>query len=118
MRRVRRKGGSKEKVFGCDLLEHLNASSQEGESTARPFQGKAQVSPSVSCTEDGSSRPSSILFLLHLKTLKQKEKMFRKVFGSVQFSTVYPRGVIKGATQLLVPIPPLVLVSVHLEIVL
>ncbi|XP_076601827.1 uncharacterized protein LOC143329700 isoform X2 [Chaetodon auriga] len=29
MRRVRRKGGNKEKVFGCDLLEHLNASSQE-----------------------------------------------------------------------------------------
>nr|XP_046263817.1 rho GTPase-activating protein 30 isoform X2 [Scatophagus argus] len=29
MRRVRRKGGNKEKVFGCDLLDHLNASSQE-----------------------------------------------------------------------------------------
>uniref|UniRef100_A0A8C4DXL5 Si:dkeyp-68b7.12 n=1 Tax=Dicentrarchus labrax TaxID=13489 RepID=A0A8C4DXL5_DICLA len=29
MRRVRRKVGNKEKVFGCDLLEHLNASSQE-----------------------------------------------------------------------------------------
>ncbi|CAB1426925.1 unnamed protein product [Pleuronectes platessa] len=29
MRRVRRRGGNKEKVFGCDLLEHLNASSQE-----------------------------------------------------------------------------------------
>ncbi|KAM6989816.1 uncharacterized protein LKV04_009409 [Tautogolabrus adspersus] len=29
MRRVRRKGGHKEKVFGCDLLEHLSASSQE-----------------------------------------------------------------------------------------
>ncbi|XP_068587443.1 rho GTPase-activating protein 30 [Cebidichthys violaceus] len=29
MRRVRRKGGNKEKVFGCDLLEHLTASSQE-----------------------------------------------------------------------------------------
>ncbi|XP_029971690.1 rho GTPase-activating protein 30 isoform X2 [Salarias fasciatus] len=29
MRRVRRKGGNKEKVFGCDLLEHLNASSQQ-----------------------------------------------------------------------------------------
>ncbi|KAE8290583.1 Rho GTPase-activating protein 30 Rho-type GTPase-activating protein 30 [Larimichthys crocea] len=29
MRRVRRKGANKEKVFGCDLLEHLNASSQE-----------------------------------------------------------------------------------------
>ncbi|XP_034039305.1 rho GTPase-activating protein 30 isoform X2 [Thalassophryne amazonica] len=29
MRRVRRKGGSKEKVFGCDLIEHLTASSQE-----------------------------------------------------------------------------------------
>lgn len=29
MRRVRRKGGHKDKVFGCDLLEHLNASSQE-----------------------------------------------------------------------------------------
>ncbi|XP_056149828.1 uncharacterized protein si:dkeyp-68b7.12 [Lampris incognitus] len=29
MRRVRRKGGNKEKVFGCDLLEHLAASSQE-----------------------------------------------------------------------------------------
>lgn len=33
MRRVRRKGGNKEKVFGCDLLEHLNASSQESEWT-------------------------------------------------------------------------------------
>lgn len=31
MRRVRRKGANKEKVFGCDLLEHLNASSQESE---------------------------------------------------------------------------------------
>ncbi|KAM9322614.1 uncharacterized protein KZ484_020765 [Pholidichthys leucotaenia] len=29
MRRVRRRGGNKEKVFGCDLLEHLNASGQE-----------------------------------------------------------------------------------------
>ncbi|CAN9503030.1 unnamed protein product [Ophioblennius macclurei] len=29
MRRNRRKGGNKEKVFGCDLLEHLNASCQE-----------------------------------------------------------------------------------------
>ncbi|XP_030607963.1 rho GTPase-activating protein 30 [Archocentrus centrarchus] len=29
MRRVRRKGGNKEKVFGCDLMEHLNASGQE-----------------------------------------------------------------------------------------
>lgn len=29
MPRGRRKGGNKEKVFGCDLLEHLNASSQE-----------------------------------------------------------------------------------------
>ncbi|XP_022613576.1 rho GTPase-activating protein 31-like [Seriola dumerili] len=29
MRRVRRRGGNKEKVFGCDLLEHLTASSQE-----------------------------------------------------------------------------------------
>uniref|UniRef100_A0AAQ4PMJ7 Si:dkeyp-68b7.12 n=1 Tax=Gasterosteus aculeatus aculeatus TaxID=481459 RepID=A0AAQ4PMJ7_GASAC len=29
MRRVRRKGGNKEKVFGCDLLEHLTASSQQ-----------------------------------------------------------------------------------------
>ena len=29
MRKVRRKGGNKEKVFGCDLLEHLAASSQE-----------------------------------------------------------------------------------------
>ncbi|XP_037537835.1 rho GTPase-activating protein 30 [Nematolebias whitei] len=29
MRRVRRKGANKEKVFGCDLLEHLNTSSQE-----------------------------------------------------------------------------------------
>ncbi|XP_058496696.1 rho GTPase-activating protein 30 [Solea solea] len=29
MRRVRRRGGNKDKVFGCDLLEHLNASSQE-----------------------------------------------------------------------------------------
>ncbi|XP_049889702.1 uncharacterized protein si:dkeyp-68b7.12 [Epinephelus moara] len=29
MRRVRRKGGNKEKVFGCDLLEHLTASSHE-----------------------------------------------------------------------------------------
>ncbi|XP_068196191.1 rho GTPase-activating protein 30 [Antennarius striatus] len=29
MRRVRRRGGNKEKVFGCDLLVHLNASSQE-----------------------------------------------------------------------------------------
>ncbi|XP_068604914.1 rho GTPase-activating protein 30 [Brachionichthys hirsutus] len=29
MRRVRRRGGHKEKVFGCDLLVHLNASSQE-----------------------------------------------------------------------------------------
>ncbi|XP_041658235.1 rho GTPase-activating protein 30 [Cheilinus undulatus] len=29
MRRNRRKGGNKEKVFGCDLLDHLNASSQE-----------------------------------------------------------------------------------------
>ncbi|XP_038135349.1 rho GTPase-activating protein 30 isoform X2 [Cyprinodon tularosa] len=29
MRRVRRKGGNKEKVFGCDLLEHLTTSSQE-----------------------------------------------------------------------------------------
>ncbi|XP_023120537.2 rho GTPase-activating protein 30 isoform X1 [Amphiprion ocellaris] len=29
MRRVRRKGGNKEKVFGCDLLEHLTVSSQE-----------------------------------------------------------------------------------------
>uniref|UniRef100_A0A3Q2WHH1 Rho-GAP domain-containing protein n=1 Tax=Haplochromis burtoni TaxID=8153 RepID=A0A3Q2WHH1_HAPBU len=26
---VRRKGGNKEKVFGCDLLEHLNTSGQE-----------------------------------------------------------------------------------------
>ncbi|KAG7454970.1 hypothetical protein MATL_G00251570 [Megalops atlanticus] len=29
MRRGRRKGASKDKVFGCDLLEHLAASSQE-----------------------------------------------------------------------------------------
>ncbi|XP_026168959.1 rho GTPase-activating protein 30 isoform X2 [Mastacembelus armatus] len=29
MRRVRRKGGNKEKVFGCDLLEHLTTSCQE-----------------------------------------------------------------------------------------
>ncbi|XP_028450223.1 rho GTPase-activating protein 30 isoform X1 [Perca flavescens] len=29
MRRVRRKGGNKDKVFGCDLLEHLAASNQE-----------------------------------------------------------------------------------------
>ncbi|KAM6919204.1 uncharacterized protein FYW49_008723 [Xenentodon cancila] len=29
MRRVRRKGGNKEKVFGCDLLEHLAASCHE-----------------------------------------------------------------------------------------
>uniref|UniRef100_A0A4W6BMA5 Rho-GAP domain-containing protein n=1 Tax=Lates calcarifer TaxID=8187 RepID=A0A4W6BMA5_LATCA len=29
MRRVRRRGGNKEKVFGCDLLEHLTASCQE-----------------------------------------------------------------------------------------
>ncbi|XP_028329341.1 rho GTPase-activating protein 31 [Gouania willdenowi] len=29
MRRVRRKAGNKDKVFGCDLLEHLNASCQE-----------------------------------------------------------------------------------------
>uniref|UniRef100_A0A8C4ZWW1 Rho-GAP domain-containing protein n=1 Tax=Gadus morhua TaxID=8049 RepID=A0A8C4ZWW1_GADMO len=29
MRRARRKGASKEKVFGCDLQEHLAASSQE-----------------------------------------------------------------------------------------
>ncbi|XP_061879208.1 probable serine/threonine-protein kinase kinX [Entelurus aequoreus] len=29
MRRVRRKVANKEKVFGCDLLEHLNASSQD-----------------------------------------------------------------------------------------
>uniref|UniRef100_A0A3Q3GJ58 Rho-GAP domain-containing protein n=1 Tax=Kryptolebias marmoratus TaxID=37003 RepID=A0A3Q3GJ58_KRYMA len=29
MKRVRRKGGNKEKVFGCDLLEHLTTSSQE-----------------------------------------------------------------------------------------
>ncbi|XP_029381592.1 rho GTPase-activating protein 31 [Echeneis naucrates] len=29
MRRVRKRGGNKEKVFGCDLLEHLTASSQE-----------------------------------------------------------------------------------------
>ncbi|XP_070700665.1 LOW QUALITY PROTEIN: rho GTPase-activating protein 30 [Pempheris klunzingeri] len=29
MRRVRRKGGNKEKVFGCDLVEHLAASSQD-----------------------------------------------------------------------------------------
>ncbi|KAF7662327.1 hypothetical protein LDENG_00239470 [Lucifuga dentata] len=29
MRRVRRRGGNKEKVFGCDLLEHLAASAQE-----------------------------------------------------------------------------------------
>ncbi|XP_062384872.1 apoptotic chromatin condensation inducer in the nucleus [Sardina pilchardus] len=29
MRRVRRKGGNKEKVFGCDLMEHLNTTGQE-----------------------------------------------------------------------------------------
>ncbi|XP_047446541.1 rho GTPase-activating protein 30 [Mugil cephalus] len=29
MRRVRRKGANKEKVFGCDLLEHLTTTSQE-----------------------------------------------------------------------------------------
>ncbi|XP_032387829.1 rho GTPase-activating protein 30 isoform X2 [Etheostoma spectabile] len=29
MRRVRRKAGNKDKVFGCDLLEHLAASNQE-----------------------------------------------------------------------------------------
>ncbi|XP_034557953.1 uncharacterized protein si:dkeyp-68b7.12 [Notolabrus celidotus] len=29
MRRVRKKGGNKEKVFGCDLLDYLNTSSQE-----------------------------------------------------------------------------------------
>ncbi|XP_054914332.1 rho GTPase-activating protein 30 [Poeciliopsis prolifica] len=29
MRRNRRKGGNKEKVFGCDLLEHLTTSNQE-----------------------------------------------------------------------------------------
>ncbi|XP_027006347.2 rho GTPase-activating protein 31 [Tachysurus fulvidraco] len=29
MKRGRRKGGSKEKVFGCDLVEHLAATSQE-----------------------------------------------------------------------------------------
>ncbi|XP_019739240.1 uncharacterized protein LOC109524090 [Hippocampus comes] len=29
MRRVRRKGASKDKVFGCDLLQHLNATGQE-----------------------------------------------------------------------------------------
>uniref|UniRef100_A0A3P9DE34 Rho-GAP domain-containing protein n=1 Tax=Maylandia zebra TaxID=106582 RepID=A0A3P9DE34_9CICH len=27
--KLRRKGGNKEKVFGCDLLEHLNTSGQE-----------------------------------------------------------------------------------------
>ncbi|KPP64438.1 hypothetical protein Z043_117220 [Scleropages formosus] len=32
MRRGRKRGGNKEKVFGCDLLEHLSASSQESES--------------------------------------------------------------------------------------
>ncbi|TNN38949.1 hypothetical protein EYF80_050875 [Liparis tanakae] len=31
MRRVRRKIVNKEKVFGCDLMEHLNASSQESD---------------------------------------------------------------------------------------
>ncbi|XP_016391345.1 midasin-like [Sinocyclocheilus rhinocerous] len=29
MRRGRRKGGSRDKVFGCDLLEHLNSTGQE-----------------------------------------------------------------------------------------
>ncbi|KAL0201889.1 hypothetical protein M9458_005076, partial [Cirrhinus mrigala] len=29
MRRGRRKGGSRDKVFGCDLLEHLNTTAQE-----------------------------------------------------------------------------------------
>ncbi|KAJ0059328.1 hypothetical protein NL108_015505 [Boleophthalmus pectinirostris] len=29
MRRVRRKGANKEKVFGCDLMEHLTATNQE-----------------------------------------------------------------------------------------
>ncbi|XP_030629375.1 rho GTPase-activating protein 30 [Chanos chanos] len=29
MRRGRRKGGNKDKVFGCDLLEHLNATGQD-----------------------------------------------------------------------------------------
>lgn len=37
MRRVRRKGGNKEKVFGCDLLEHLKASSQDGKWTVSNF---------------------------------------------------------------------------------
>uniref|UniRef100_A0AAR2M4N6 Rho-GAP domain-containing protein n=1 Tax=Pygocentrus nattereri TaxID=42514 RepID=A0AAR2M4N6_PYGNA len=29
MKRGRRKGGSKDKVFGCDLQEHLTATNQE-----------------------------------------------------------------------------------------
>ncbi|XP_029310108.1 LOW QUALITY PROTEIN: rho GTPase-activating protein 30 [Cottoperca gobio] len=29
MRKIRRKGGNKDKVFGCDLLDHLTASCQE-----------------------------------------------------------------------------------------
>lgn len=29
MKRVRRKGGNKEKVFGCDLMEHLTTTGQE-----------------------------------------------------------------------------------------
>uniref|UniRef100_A0AAY5EI40 Rho-GAP domain-containing protein n=1 Tax=Electrophorus electricus TaxID=8005 RepID=A0AAY5EI40_ELEEL len=29
MKRGRRKGGSKDKVFGCDLLEHLATTNQE-----------------------------------------------------------------------------------------
>ena len=31
MKRGRRKGGSKDKVFGCDLQEHLAATNQESE---------------------------------------------------------------------------------------
>uniref|UniRef100_A0A3B3ZWW8 Rho-GAP domain-containing protein n=1 Tax=Periophthalmus magnuspinnatus TaxID=409849 RepID=A0A3B3ZWW8_9GOBI len=29
MRRVRRKGANKDKVFGCDLMEHLTATNQD-----------------------------------------------------------------------------------------
>lgn len=45
MRRVRKKGGNKEKVFGCDLLEHLAATNQESKSKSHcwMFEGGLNV---------------------------------------------------------------------------
>lgn len=47
--KARRKGGTKERVFGCDLLEHLQQSGQDGK---RPLASAATTRvppPTGSC---------------------------------------------------------------------